>query len=74
MKRRRTPEEIRRAGLQALTKILGPVDMVRFLQQYDSGAGDYTAQRAQTLAHLTVDDIVREVQLSRKGRKRPKST
>ena len=34
--------EIRKAGLQALKEALGPAGMVRFIQQYESGHGDYT--------------------------------
>jgi len=37
--------EIRKAGLQALAKALGPIGMVRFLQQYECGIGDYTKER-----------------------------
>jgi hypothetical protein len=34
--------EIRRIGLQTLNDALGPVGMVRFIQQYENGSGDYT--------------------------------
>ena len=37
--------EIRRAGLQALKEALGPVGMVKFIQQYDKGCGDYTKEK-----------------------------
>jgi hypothetical protein len=40
-----TPAELRRAGINALVRALGPVGMARFLQQLDSGHGDYTADR-----------------------------
>ncbi len=36
-------EKIRLAGLEALRQALGPVGMVRFMQQSDVGSGDYTA-------------------------------
>ncbi len=39
------PQEIRIAGMQALKEALGPVGMVRFMQQYDLGYGDYTKER-----------------------------
>jgi hypothetical protein len=42
-------EEIRRLGLEALGRQLGPVGTVRFLQQFDTGQGDYTAARHQWL-------------------------
>ena len=31
--------------MQALKDVLGPVGMVRFMQQFDLGYGDYTKER-----------------------------
>ena len=39
------PITIRKGGLEALAKALGPIGMVRFLQQYEGGIGDYTKER-----------------------------
>lgn len=39
------PMEILSVGFQALKDALGPVGMARFLQQYDSGHGDYTKEK-----------------------------
>ena len=39
--------EVRKMGLQALTEALGPVGMVRFIQQYENGFGDYTVEKYQ---------------------------
>lgn len=47
--REMTPVEIRSRGLKALAEALGPVGMVRFLQQLDTGSGDYTREREQWL-------------------------
>ena len=41
----RTLNDIRREGLEALRKRLGRAGMIRFLQQFETGAGDYTADR-----------------------------
>jgi hypothetical protein len=41
--------EIHKRGIDALVKVLGPVDTVRFLQIYDQGSGDYTKERKQWL-------------------------
>ncbi len=49
IKKTMTPNEIRRAGLQALTQSLGAVGMVRFLQQTEIGWGDYTKERESWL-------------------------
>ena len=32
-------------GMQALRDALGPVGMVRFIQQYETGYGDYTKEK-----------------------------
>ena len=42
-------EDLRRAGLDALRRELGEVGMVRFIQQFHPGTGDYTAERWQWL-------------------------
>jgi hypothetical protein len=57
----RTPNELRRAGLAALNEKLGPVDAIRFIQQFDLGSGDYTAERATLLGSPTVDNLLREL-------------
>ena len=36
----KTISEIRKEGIHALTKTLGPVDMARFIQSYDTGTGE----------------------------------
>lgn len=50
------PMEIRMAGIQALKDALGPVGMVRFLQQYDLGYGDYTKEK-QSEPDIGIDEI-----------------
>ena len=48
--------EVRKAGLEALKNALGPVGMVRFIQQYENGCGDYTKEKYQQ-PDLPVEDI-----------------
>ena len=45
----KTISEVRREGIEALSKALGPVDMARFISSYDTGAGNYTRDRLQWL-------------------------
>jgi hypothetical protein len=52
-----TPNEIRRVGLDALAQGLGAVGMVRFLQQSETGWGDYTADRSKWLEKTMFADI-----------------
>jgi len=44
-----TPETLRQAGLDALRRDLGAAGMARFLQQFEIGKGNYTAERWQWL-------------------------
>ncbi len=54
-------EEIRTVGLSALAKELGPVGLVRFLQQFSVSRGDYTAKRQAIIASVDVDEIVKQI-------------
>jgi len=56
-----TLAELRRVGIDALIKALGPVGMARFLQQFGSGRGDYTAERYAILGGPTVDELIDEL-------------
>jgi hypothetical protein len=47
--------------LEALAKALGPVGMVRFLQQFESGLGDYTKERELWLKDMDTKTIVKEI-------------
>jgi hypothetical protein len=58
-------EEIRRRGLAALARQLGPVGMIRFLQQFETGAGDYTTERHQWLTPGGVTDLARQIRSTR---------
>lgn len=57
-----TLSEIQQAGLAALSRELGPVGFVRFLQMFEKGYGDYTQERSDWLGEQSVDDIVRRMQ------------
>lgn len=51
-----SPIEIRTVGMKALREALGPVGMVRFIQQYDLGYGDYTKEK-QDEQDIGLDEI-----------------
>jgi hypothetical protein len=53
----RSLSEIPEADLEALERELGLVGMIRYLQRVSPGKGDYTAERAALVGHLTVDEI-----------------
>jgi hypothetical protein len=62
----RTLNQIRLIGLEALSRELGPVGMVRFLQQFETGHGDYSNDRRAWLDQLTIDEVAAEIQRQRK--------
>ena len=57
-----TLEQVRITGLRALSRDLGPVGLVRFLQQFETGYGDYTAERHAWLGEGTVRDIAQAIE------------
>ncbi len=58
---------IRKAGLEALLERLGPDGTLRFLQQYNPGQGDYTADRHAWLDKLTLAEIESSIRQRREG-------
>jgi hypothetical protein len=56
-----TLNQIQRTGLEVLSRELGPVGMVRFLQLFETGYGDYTAERHRWLDNQTVDEIAKRI-------------
>ena len=51
------PLEVRMAGLAALSKSLGPAGMIRFMQQFEEGSGDYTAEKYNQ-PDESIDEII----------------
>ena len=49
-----TLDQIRIEGLKALERHLGPDGMIRFLQQFETGWGDYAKQRHTWLKETSV--------------------
>jgi hypothetical protein len=61
-----TPEDICRKGLIALEERLGRTGMLRFLQQFDRGRGDYAKVRHAWVDALTLGDVRAELKKLRK--------
>ena len=57
----RNPSLIRKEGMTALKKELGAVGAAYFIRQFESGRGDYTAERDELLADLTLEEIIENV-------------
>lgn len=61
-----TPIELYRRGFKALVDALGYADAIRFIRQFDNGSGDYTQERHQWLARLTMDEILTDIKQRQK--------
>ena len=57
--------EVRRRGFKALAKELGPVGFIRFLQQFETGRGDYTKELHKFLDKLSADEIAKRAKRKR---------
>ena len=64
------PAILRKIGLEALHKSLGPIGMVRFLQQYEAGTEDYTKERDFWLKGIDIDSIAVELRRTRRKKTR----
>ena len=65
-----TLEQIRRRGLAALRRELGKAGMIRFLQQFDQGEGDYAAKRHEWVDETSLADLRAEARRRQSGRRR----
>ena len=64
MSEAKTINELRKIGIDVLAKSLGPTGMLRFIQSFDLGRGDYTKERLQWLDQ-NINDIVEEIRRKR---------
>jgi hypothetical protein len=64
---RTTMEQIRAKGLKALADELGPVGMIRFLQLFENGRGDYSKERHKLLTKCSVRDLATQIRRRRKS-------
>ena len=53
--------EITQDALRVLCREIGVVNTVRFVGQFTAGYGNYTEEREQLFADMTLDDIVSQI-------------
>jgi hypothetical protein len=63
----RDPVLVRKLGLEALNNALGPIGAVYFMRQFDAGSGDYTAERDELLAGISMEDVLDDVRKLENG-------
>ena len=56
-----TFDQIQIEGLKALERQLGPDGMIRFLQQFETGWGDYTKERHKWLKDTSVEVLAEKI-------------
>ena len=61
-----TLQEIRQTGMYALARELGVVGMLRFLQQFEIGHGDYSTERHEWLDRPLLSELLEEMQERRR--------
>ena len=64
-----TQQNIRMTGIEILSQHLGITGMIRFLQQTETGYGDYTKERDKLLGNPSLEDLVADIQSSKFNKK-----
>ena len=54
--------EVTQTAIRVLCKEIGLVNTMRFVGQFTVGYGDYTEEREQLFADMTVDDMIAAIQ------------
>ena len=65
-----TRDQIRRQGLAALWSKLGRAGMIRFLQQFETGHGDYAKERHAWVDRTSMEVLRKAAGVRRRGRPR----
>lgn len=62
-----TLDQIRSAGLVALRRRLGRAGMIRFLQQFETGRGDYVLQRRAWVDATSLSELKQSAASTSRG-------
>lgn len=62
----KTDYEIQQTAFDVLHKQLGISNLIRFMQQYDKGYGNYTVDRDEWQKNYTVDSLFAEIEANKK--------
>jgi len=57
--------EITQTAIRLLCKEIGLVNTVRFINQFSAGYGNYTAERDELFAGMTLDDMISSIKRNR---------
>lgn len=59
--------EITHEALDLLCRHLGVANAARFVNQFTTGHGNYTEERRELFAHVSLEEIVSEIERTREG-------
>lgn len=59
--------EVTRQAIEVLARELGAADAARFVNQFSTGYGDYTAERDALFGQKTLEEIVAEIKAPTSG-------
>jgi len=54
--------EITKQAIEVLCQQIGLVNTVRFINQFTTGYGNYTEEREQLFADMTLDEVISEIE------------
>ncbi len=54
--------EITRRAIELPSREMGAADTIRFVNQFTTGHGDYSAEREALFGHLTLDQILDDIE------------
>jgi len=54
--------DINKEAIDILCQQIGLVNTVRFVNQFSTGYGNYTEEREQLFANMTLDDVISEIE------------
>ena len=53
--------EINEQAIRVLSREMGPADAARFISQFTTGFGNYTAERKELFKGLTLEEVVQDL-------------
>lgn len=63
--------QVNQEAIEILYREMGVVNAVRFLNQFTTGYGDYTAERDTLFADVTLDEIIADIKREQTQEKGP---
>jgi len=54
--------DITKQAIEVLCQQIGLVNTVRFINQFTTGYGNYTEEREQLFADMTLDEVISEIE------------